>query len=191
MTDLDALTEGLAALEHEQWMAWASTIAMNESISPERLARWEKSMVPYADLPDDVKEQDREWARKALTAPPVAELLRKAAAYDSIREVSQDHWLDITRLAAIGRAVERLAEMLPHNTTLELQLPHGASTWLVNLWDGDDSVATWLGADMTKAPSAIKAALESEPSVRCPSTACVVQRGGGGHWCVTHGRYIR
>ena len=115
-------------------------------------------------------DEDVEHAAALAATPPVAELLR---------------------LAAKGRAVERLAEMLPHNTTLELQLPHGASTWLVNLWDGDDSVATWLGADMTKAPSAIKAALESEPSVRCPSTACVVQRGGGGHWCVTHGRYIR
>ena len=83
---IEALVEGLAAIEHEQWMAWASTIAMNEAISPERLARWGKSMVPYADLPDDVKEQDREWVRKTLATPPVAALLARAALADVLAE---------------------------------------------------------------------------------------------------------
>lgn len=81
---IEAVTEDLAAIEHEQWMAWASTIAMNEAISPERLARWEKSMVPYADLPDEVKEQDREWARKVLASPRLASLLLTGAAVEAL-----------------------------------------------------------------------------------------------------------
>ena len=60
------LLERLAELEHEQWMAWAKRIMEAEPISEERQQRWQKYMVPYAELPEEVKEQDREWARKVL-----------------------------------------------------------------------------------------------------------------------------
>jgi hypothetical protein len=58
------LIEKLAALEHEQWMHWAS--AVSPEVSPDRAARWRKYLVPYDQLPEDVKEHDRVWARKAL-----------------------------------------------------------------------------------------------------------------------------
>jgi hypothetical protein len=58
------LLERLAELEHEQWLAWSKAVA--PEVSPERRARWEACWVPYAELPDAVKEQDREWARKVL-----------------------------------------------------------------------------------------------------------------------------
>ena len=62
------LIEALANLEHEQWMAWAQTLMDKEpGLSKERVARWKKYMVPYADLDDDVKEFDRVWARKVLS----------------------------------------------------------------------------------------------------------------------------
>ena len=62
-----SLMEELSALEHEQWMQWAKSIAQTEALSPERLERWGECLVPYAELPEQVKEYDREWAKKALT----------------------------------------------------------------------------------------------------------------------------
>ncbi len=61
-----AAVERVAEVEHEQWTAWSKNVA--PEVSPERRARWEKYWVPYKDLPDEVKEQDRIWARKALEA---------------------------------------------------------------------------------------------------------------------------
>jgi hypothetical protein len=58
--------ERVAEVEHEQWMAWSKTVA--DEVSPERRARWSKSWVPYRDLPEEEKEKDRVWARRALEA---------------------------------------------------------------------------------------------------------------------------
>ena len=60
----DGLLERIAALEHEQWMHWANAVA--PEVDAERRARWERYMVSYEELPDDVKEFDRVWARKVL-----------------------------------------------------------------------------------------------------------------------------
>jgi hypothetical protein len=62
----DELLERLAALEHEQWTAWSQTVA--DEVSEERRRRWAAYWVPYPELPEEVKEQDREWARKVLKA---------------------------------------------------------------------------------------------------------------------------
>jgi hypothetical protein len=61
-----AVVERVAEVEHEQWTFWSKSIA--PEVSPERRARWERYWVPYKDLPEEVKEQDRIWARKALEA---------------------------------------------------------------------------------------------------------------------------
>jgi hypothetical protein len=58
------LLERLAELEHEQWVAWSQAVA--GEVAPERRRRWEAYWVPYAELPEEVKEQDRAWARKVL-----------------------------------------------------------------------------------------------------------------------------
>ncbi len=63
---LESLVEKLAELEHEQWVHWSKALAMQESISEVRRKRWEKYWVPYSDLPEDVKESDRKWARRVL-----------------------------------------------------------------------------------------------------------------------------
>jgi hypothetical protein len=61
-----AVVERVAEVEHEQWMAWSKNVA--PEVSPERRARWRKLWVPYKDLPEEEKEKDRAWARRALEA---------------------------------------------------------------------------------------------------------------------------
>jgi hypothetical protein len=58
------LLERLAELEHEQWVAWSRAVAAEVEV--DRRRRWEACWVPYAELPEEVKEQDRVWARKVL-----------------------------------------------------------------------------------------------------------------------------
>lgn len=58
------LLERLAELEHEQWMEWSKTVA--PEVSSQRRERWQKYWKPYSELPEEVKEQDRVWARKVL-----------------------------------------------------------------------------------------------------------------------------
>ena len=62
----DKLLEEISELEHKQWMEWAKTILKEEDISEEREKRWKKDFKDYKDLPEDVKEFDREWARKVI-----------------------------------------------------------------------------------------------------------------------------
>lgn len=62
-----ALVEELATIEHEQWKGWASALMESEpNISAKRLERWKSYMGPYEGLPNDIKEKDREFARKSL-----------------------------------------------------------------------------------------------------------------------------
>jgi len=63
---VDKLREDLADLEHEQWIEWSKNIADSEYIDPERLERWEEYWKPYAELTEEVKDQDREWADKVI-----------------------------------------------------------------------------------------------------------------------------
>lgn len=58
--------EKLSSIEHDQWMDWATSLMKSEELSDERIKRWRKMMVPYDELPDDIKEYDREYARKVM-----------------------------------------------------------------------------------------------------------------------------
>jgi hypothetical protein len=60
----DDAFEALAALEHEQWMAWSRAVA--DEVSEERRQRWQEFWKSYEELPENIKEQDRIWARKVL-----------------------------------------------------------------------------------------------------------------------------
>ena len=62
------LLERLAAIEHDQWIEWSQTILNTESISKDRATRWNRWAISYQDLPEDVKELGRKWARKVLVA---------------------------------------------------------------------------------------------------------------------------
>ena len=64
MAEPESLLERLAELEHEQWSAWSRAIAAE--VSEERRRRWQSWWVPYDQLPEEIKEDDRVWARKVL-----------------------------------------------------------------------------------------------------------------------------
>jgi len=58
------ILEALAEFEHVQWMEWAKALLLSEpGISQARKDRWAGLLVPYAELSEASKEQDREWAR--------------------------------------------------------------------------------------------------------------------------------
>lgn len=83
------ILEKLSELEHVQWCEWAdvlsgelaSLIEIIEKLDDgslsdedeqtilkvrERLERWDKLMIPYSELSEEVKDQDRVYARKTL-----------------------------------------------------------------------------------------------------------------------------
>ena len=86
MSNEKGLLERLAELAHEQWVEWSKSIA--ESIQRlidlnrtgglnidavrlltnelGRLERWEKLWIPYNELSEEMKEEDRKYARKVL-----------------------------------------------------------------------------------------------------------------------------
>ena len=66
MKRLEELLEKLAEIEHEQWVSWSKAIAQQEKISERRLKRWRKLWIPYEQLPEEIKEEDRIWARKVI-----------------------------------------------------------------------------------------------------------------------------
>jgi arginyl-tRNA synthetase len=63
---LEDLVKKLAALEHDQWMAWSRSIAKSNEPIEERDAQWEKLWVSYVDLPAEEKKADRYWVRKII-----------------------------------------------------------------------------------------------------------------------------
>lgn len=71
---IERVIEALAELEHEQWMAWAKSVAHSEPFLTEgRKERWVKAMVPYSMLTEAQKEDDRLWARKVIAVLALAE----------------------------------------------------------------------------------------------------------------------
>lgn len=60
----EPVLERVARLEHQQWMTWSKAVA--HEVSPETRLRWQQYWVSYDELPEDIKELDRTWARKVL-----------------------------------------------------------------------------------------------------------------------------
>ena len=60
----EEIIEMLAELEHDQWIHWANNIS--SEVSNERYDRWQTYLIPYADLPEEIKEEDRRWAKAAF-----------------------------------------------------------------------------------------------------------------------------
>ncbi len=66
MDKQEEIREGQAELEHEQWVKWSQSIAAVETLSPNRLSWWKKLWIPYVNLTEEQKDQDREWADISL-----------------------------------------------------------------------------------------------------------------------------
>ena len=65
----DIIREGIAELEHEQWMQWSKSIADNTRefyIDKPKLVKWMECWKPYDQLTEEQKDQDRKWADKVL-----------------------------------------------------------------------------------------------------------------------------
>lgn len=79
------LREKLSELEHIQWEHWSKTLAdeirkwrsillskkkngkiIIIGLMQNRLTRWEQNWKEYKELPEDIKDYDREWADKVL-----------------------------------------------------------------------------------------------------------------------------
>lgn len=58
--------EILAELEHDQWVEWSQAIFASENISEERHKRWSKLWVPYGELTEEEKDQDRKYADRVI-----------------------------------------------------------------------------------------------------------------------------
>ena len=121
--------ETLAALEHDQWVEWSRTVA-TQGLTPERLARWERYWVPYAELDEETKEHDRKWARLVIAAilgERSVFLLEGVGWLESYRECS-DEVQEMHRRALDWEAeIERLQEQIARQaTTPELAIAFDA-----------------------------------------------------------------
>jgi len=64
--DYSCMLDDLAELEHIQWMTWSMTVAKEEPISADRIARWKRFWVEYDELGLLDQERDRYYAREVL-----------------------------------------------------------------------------------------------------------------------------
>jgi hypothetical protein len=62
--------EPLAALAHRLWTYWSQNLAEEEEISEERLERWEDLWIPYEELPEAIKDVDRELVERFAEEMP-------------------------------------------------------------------------------------------------------------------------
>ena len=80
------IREWLSEQEHIQWEQWSKSLgellqSLLKAISNgynskaqhkilEKLISWKKNWIPYKELPEEIKEYDREWADKILDNLP-------------------------------------------------------------------------------------------------------------------------
>ncbi len=67
---LDKQVEPLAELAHRLWTHWSQHIAEEEDISEQRLERWKQLWMPYEDLGEEDKEDDRRLVQRFLSEKP-------------------------------------------------------------------------------------------------------------------------
>jgi hypothetical protein len=84
---LEALTEALAAIEHERWAHWQAYVHSQGVREPdgrlvlpaELVARWERQIAtPYASLSENEKKSDRDQVARYL--PLIAQHLTRDTA---------------------------------------------------------------------------------------------------------------
>ena len=60
----------LAKVAHRLWAYWSMAIAAEEDIDPMRVDRWEDLWVPFDQLDEDDKDDDRELVERFREEPP-------------------------------------------------------------------------------------------------------------------------
>ena len=60
------MLEETAKLVHKTWWMWAKGLMESEDLSNERKERWSKYMIPYEELDEKTKDQDRKIAMMYL-----------------------------------------------------------------------------------------------------------------------------
>jgi hypothetical protein len=87
--EYNEILEKLSEQSHIAWEHWSKTVSkqlrevlsllenpegsdleQSRKILQNRLDRWEKNWVPYSELSEEVKDQDREWAEKMIDLIP-------------------------------------------------------------------------------------------------------------------------
>jgi len=71
----EELLETLAEVEHAKWIVWARDIMEREQLSEETRARWIRFMIPYRELPEEIKIYSQRNAEKSLAC--FGEFLKK------------------------------------------------------------------------------------------------------------------
>lgn len=64
MSSPQNLLEALAEIEHRQWRHWSQSAAGD--VASVTRDKWRRNWIPYSELPEDVKEADRVWAREVI-----------------------------------------------------------------------------------------------------------------------------
>lgn len=94
---VEELVERVAEKEHKQWVAWSKSLIpeLNDILHklPEgsneadalykRLLRWQSLQIPYGELTEIQKKQDRVWAYKVLNDPDLALITETLYAGDT------------------------------------------------------------------------------------------------------------
>ena len=60
------LLEKISELVHDIWVDWSRELSVSEHLSSKRLRRWGKCWVPYKELSPELKNLDRDIAKRFL-----------------------------------------------------------------------------------------------------------------------------
>lgn len=60
----------IAEIKHQLWVKWSKDVVSTEKLSNDQIKHWKKSWKSYDNLPEEAKEEYREWAEKILTLVP-------------------------------------------------------------------------------------------------------------------------
>ena len=121
----DELVEALSDLEHVQWMHWSKNVAYTLELAldaiehnhselaklliKDKLVGWKENWKPYSDLPDNIQEFDRIWARKAIGI--VQE--HKASVWNKVRgKIKSEHSSCCEELKRIRKLLHQMDEVL-------------------------------------------------------------------------------
>lgn len=104
---------------HQIWRNWASTLMKEETLSPERVMRWQSRMVDYDQLPEESKDKDRKYADMILSG--LGEERPEQAVFDpAVLEESQEKRASLLQKA--GELSQQETELQPQLDVIEQEL---------------------------------------------------------------------